>query len=212
MTAERNASGLGRPAYSEAEIDRRREQIFAATLQLIIEVGADNVRLKQISERAGISVGAIQHYFRKRDDLVREALIEHSASVVDALRVPDEPSHWNRVMHVMWDFVDLTAVPSRSLLWMEFVAAGTRDPLLAREVLKVSDAWTAVLKEVVEEGATAGEFSPIGSVDDVVAGLLALIDGFEVAVTVQRDRVTASTIRRQLELHTRALLQPRHIT
>lgn len=209
MTRENGSAGPGRPAYSDAQVDQRREQIFSATLELIIEVGADNVSLKQISKRAGISVGAIQHYFRKRDDLVRQALIEHSTNVVERLRAPKEASHWARVLHVMWSFVDYEKVPSRSLLWMELIAAGTRDPLLAREVRTVFDNWTTVLTEVVSDGVTAGEFRLAGRIDDVVAGLIALIDGFEAAVTIKGNELSVATVRRRLELHTRALLGPR---
>ena len=56
---------------TETGVDRRR-LILDAALQIVVERGADAVRMADVAEAAGVSLGSIQHHFRHRDGLLAE--------------------------------------------------------------------------------------------------------------------------------------------
>ena len=68
----------------------RRQQIVAAAIDTIAEVGFAQASLARIAERIGISKGVISYHFAGKDDLVRQVAIE----IVEAGRayiIPPRP-------------------------------------------------------------------------------------------------------------------------
>jgi AcrR family transcriptional regulator len=60
----------------------RRQQIVAAAIDTIAEVGFAHASLARIAERIGISKGVISYHFAGKDDLIRQVAIE----IVEAAR------------------------------------------------------------------------------------------------------------------------------
>jgi AcrR family transcriptional regulator len=60
----------------------RRQQIVAAAIDTIAEVGFGQASLARIAERIGISKGVISYHFEGKDDLMRQVAIE----IVEAAR------------------------------------------------------------------------------------------------------------------------------
>lgn len=54
----------------------RRQQIAAAAIDTIAEVGLSQASLARIAERIGVSKGVISYHFAGKDDLIRQAAIE----------------------------------------------------------------------------------------------------------------------------------------
>ena len=65
----------------------RRQQIVAAAIDTIAEVGFAQASLARIAERIGISKGVISYHFAGKDDLIRQVVIE----VVEAGRAYISP-------------------------------------------------------------------------------------------------------------------------
>ncbi|NDH41635.1 MAG: TetR/AcrR family transcriptional regulator [Gammaproteobacteria bacterium] len=53
-----------------------RDKVLQSAAELIAELGEAHVRLVDVADRSGLSIGAIQHHFRSRDRLVAEAQLE----------------------------------------------------------------------------------------------------------------------------------------
>ena len=60
------------------ERDQRRTEILDAALEVLIEVGLDQMTMLAVAERAGASKGTLYTWFGDRDGLLR-SLIEHNA-------------------------------------------------------------------------------------------------------------------------------------
>lgn len=58
---------MGRP---KTDHDQRRAEIARAACEVILEQGLDNARLTEIGARAGVTTGAVQHYFRNKEELL----------------------------------------------------------------------------------------------------------------------------------------------
>jgi AcrR family transcriptional regulator len=53
-----------------------RETLLRTTVRLISEGGEAKVRLADVAEQSGLSIGAIQHHFSSREELVAAAQVE----------------------------------------------------------------------------------------------------------------------------------------
>ena len=58
------------------QVDReeRRREIAAAVLRLVATRGVEAASLRAVAREAGVSMGAVQHYFTTRDEMLRFAL------------------------------------------------------------------------------------------------------------------------------------------
>jgi AcrR family transcriptional regulator len=53
-----------------------KDRLLTAAIELIAERGEAKLRLADVAERAGTSIGAVQHHFRNRERLVAQAQVE----------------------------------------------------------------------------------------------------------------------------------------
>ena len=93
--------------------EQTQEAILAATEALILESGgdADQVTIRQIAARAGISVGLINHYYASKELLLEACVQRMIGGVIGAFR-PDLPAAANtreRLGHVAGQVADFLA-------------------------------------------------------------------------------------------------------
>ena len=199
---------LGRPALTADELRQRKQSILEVTLTVVALQGADAVRLRDVAQTAGVSIGALQHYFDSRDQLIHEAFDQHARYVVETIEKADDPAAepWPRLA-AMFDAVagkpDFTR---RCALWIEFAAAAQHDKQLRDLMDGAYEAWRIMLRAVIDAGVQAKAFQPALPPDAVVACLLALIDGFELAVTIEAGGAKPAAIVEQLKDTARVLL------
>jgi AcrR family transcriptional regulator len=186
----------GRPPLPADELSRRKQAILEATLRLVAAQGAAAVRLRDVARAAGVSVGSLQYYFDSRDQLVREAFDQHARAVVDLVALAGDSSAapQARLAAVIEAAVLRPDLRYSAALWMEFVTAGLHDDQLRPLLAGAYEAWRDLLAAVVTAGIAAGDFRPLLPADTVVACLVALIDGFELAVAIDVADATPAAI------------------
>jgi AcrR family transcriptional regulator len=70
-------SAVAAPRRTQAERRARtREALLHATIETLVGAGYAGVTTRAVAERAGVSIGALQHHFRSKAELVAAA-IEH---------------------------------------------------------------------------------------------------------------------------------------
>ena len=198
----------GRPPLDPGELSRRKRAILDATLDLVAAQGADAVRLRDVARASGVSVGSLQYYFDSRDQLIREAFDQHAREVVDMVTLAGDVSAPPRArLYAVLEAATLRPDLRRSAaLWMEFITAGLHDDQLRALLEGAYEAWRDLLAEVVRAGTETGEFSPRLPAETVVACLVALIDGFELAVAIDVAGATPDAIADKLKDAATALL------
>ena len=198
----------GRPPLDPGELSRRKRAILDATLGLVAARGADAVRLRDVARASGVSVGSLQYYFDSRDQLIREAFDQHAREVVDMVTLAGDVSAPSRArLYAVLEAATLRPDLRRSsALWMEFITAGLHDDQLRALLEGAYGAWRDLLAEVVRAGTETGEFSPLLPAETVVACLVALIDGFELAVAIDVADATPDAIAEKLKDAATALL------
>jgi AcrR family transcriptional regulator len=198
----------GRPPLSSSELSRRKRAILEATLRLVADHGAAAVRLRDVARAAGVSVGSLQYYFDSRDELIREAFDQHARDVVDLVARAGDASAPApaRLAAVIEAAVLRPDLRQSAALWMEFVTAGLHDDQLRALLAEAYEAWRDLLAEVVRAGTETGDFRPLLPAETVVACLVALIDGFELAVAIDVADATPAAIAGKIKDAATALL------
>jgi len=198
----------GRPPLPPDELSRRKRAILEVTLRLVADQGAAAVRLRDVARAAGVSVGSLQYYFDSRDELIRAAFDQHARDVVDLVGLAGDASATPpaRLAAVIEAAVLRPDLRRSAALWMEFVTAGLHDAQLRALLEGAYEAWRDLLAEVVRAGTETGDFRPLLPPQTVVACLVALIDGFELAVAIDVADATPAAIAEKIKDAATALL------
>jgi AcrR family transcriptional regulator len=178
--------------------DERRPQILDAATRVIAARGFDGLRLSDVAEEGGFSVGTVQHYFGSREALLDGAFRQMQA--VSLRRwyavAGREPDPWRRLTSLFESAsIDNDRFRERWTLWLEFWTMCLRDAAMRRDSGDLHGAWQAPLREAIESGIAAGRFDPRCSIDDIVDRALALMDGLALQLLLEVPDATRERMR-----------------
>jgi AcrR family transcriptional regulator len=162
----------------------RRPQILAAAVRVIAERGLEGTRLSDVAAEAGVSVGTIQHYFHTRGRLLMEAFVFETDQAVERWLSAgeDRADGWEQALALIEAVLDRRTFRERWTRWLEFWAAGVRDPAIRAELGEMYEHWRAPFRRAVEAGIASGHFRPHMAVEDVVDRAVAVFDGLALQV------------------------------
>ena len=139
---------IGRPRDTRAD-----RAILAATLQLMAERGARDLRMDDVADRAGVGKATIYRRYRSKELLVSDAV----ASLVSEIKIPDTGSTRTDLLALMSQAVELYSGSLAARLMPAVVEETRRNPELASTVRDQflagrRAALSAVLKRGVRRG------------------------------------------------------------
>jgi AcrR family transcriptional regulator len=168
----------------------RELSVVTAAAELIAEQGLAQLRMADVADRAGMSVGHVTYYFPSKTELLVRAIqqseSQFQAEVREALHRHDDA--WERLVAL----VELAAASGPGdpgwLLWFEVWANAAADPELAEVQQQLDGWWRQQMAEVISYGTERGTFRPT---DPERAGLIlsALTDGLSVQLALGSDAV-----------------------
>jgi AcrR family transcriptional regulator len=83
---------MAEPAYARLNVDERRRQIIAAGNALFAEHAYEEISMREIAQRAGISKALLYHYFPSKTELFKAAVQEHAEDLAELLKpAADQP-------------------------------------------------------------------------------------------------------------------------
>lgn len=153
--------------------DQRRAAIAAAAAEVIADDGIDAVTMKGIAERAGVTTGAVTHYFADKDEVLLAALLLVDTSMQMRLDV---------AMALGQSSVDsiLAALPhdedSRRYwtVWRVFSDRASRSPALLEHYRTSTEGWVeagaraiAAQRDISDEDARLDAEVLVGVVDAI---------------------------------------------
>ena len=188
-------------AQQRAETTRA---LVATARDLFAEKGYPNVSLAEVVTRAGVSKGALYHYFESKDDLFRAVLAQVHEEVAHHVGEVDDADRWTRLIRGCRTFLAAaTDVRHRRIMLVDAPA------VLGWAAWRELDATTSMrhlaelLQELVDEGTIvdqpveplahllsgamneaalwlAASARPDHDLDQVMAGLTNLLTGLRV--------------------------------
>ncbi|AXT36950.1 TetR/AcrR family transcriptional regulator (plasmid) [Phaeobacter sp. LSS9] len=157
---------------------KRRQQILEAAIMCFLETGYHQTGVRDIANRAGVSLGNLYNHFPgKHDVLVEIAALERAELVpfIDGLGQPRAP------MTLLENFVKAyakyLAVPENVILGLEITSEAIRKPDIARLFLDNRNALVTALTKVLERGTHAGDMRSQLAPNETAQMIVELIEG-----------------------------------
>jgi AcrR family transcriptional regulator len=180
--------------------DERRSQLAAAVWRLASREGLEALTVRRVAAEAGWSTGALVHYFRAKEELIRfafeltadrlERRIEATAAT---LTDPLERARTTVVEGLPLDRERRTEVR----LWFAFLGLALTRPALARAQRDAYRSWRRMLAGALREAQGRGDLAPGLDCEREAAALIALADGLAVQATFEPGALPPG---RQVEL------------
>ena len=172
------------------------ETLLRAVAGIVAERGLDAVSVRQVAERAGVSIGAVQHHFPTKDALLLAA-VEHVSTAFRAdleRRLDGCPSYAEALRILLLRLVGAEPDDRASTaVWLAFTARAAVDPGIAavhrREWADLEETLTDLLRAAAPERPDPA---------DDAAELLALADGLAIAVALEPGRMPPERAERLL--------------
>jgi AcrR family transcriptional regulator len=121
-----------RPAVSEADKSRRRDEIMAAAKEVFARKGFHATTIADIAKEAGLAYGSIYWYFDSKDDLFHalmaveeDALRTHVAAAVGARQESDGEAPFRTAVQATFEFFEADKATVK-LLFRDAYALGDR--------------------------------------------------------------------------------------
>lgn len=146
---------------SDSRPDQRRRVLLAA-VDAFAERGAD-VRLKDISDRVGMSPGHILYYFGRKDRVLLETLRWSETELAEQRRteLARFRSPWRAVERFVDLYLPVSASDPRWNLWAQVSVRPVADAEGQAQVAELEQGWIDDLAGWVARGAASGAFGPV---------------------------------------------------
>jgi AcrR family transcriptional regulator len=158
---------------------RSRDRILAAALDLIIDVGIDQVRLAEIARRAGMSSGQVMYYFTSKEHILLETLAwqEHQDTMRRGAALAKVTGAWRQLERFIELYLPATHPDPSWILWLEAWARAPHNRQVSRFLEELLNPWREDLAALVAHGVAEGAFVPPAAVGDFTRRFIALLDG-----------------------------------
>ncbi|ANH38252.1 HTH-type transcriptional regulator BetI [Nocardioides dokdonensis FR1436] len=188
---------MARPSV-EAE---RREQILAATREVVAEMGFRAMRVADVAKRSGASTGTVHYYFETKRELM-QAAFEWNFHASQARRTPVVEAHEDprdRLRAFLDSYLPVDEVVVQSWhMWIELWTAALHDTDLRELNENVYGEWRRTVAGIIRDGQDRGYFVT-GDPVLLANGLVSMVDGLALQVLLGSRSMTLEQMRRVCE-------------
>ncbi len=125
---------MARRTYHRASETERREDLIAATLDCIAELGIQGATVRQIATRAGVTGGLIRHYFASKDQMLHAAyrkVMNGMTETAIAAAIEGETAKARLRRFIVANVTPPVTDPRTLSLWAAFISHIQVDPSFA---------------------------------------------------------------------------------
>ncbi|ACY97985.1 MULTISPECIES: TetR/AcrR family transcriptional regulator [Thermomonospora] len=187
--------------------EARRAEIISAVLALVAEEGAEGVTVRRAAAAAGLSTGALAHYFADKDELLAAAFVEVARRVgrrvaaVSAERDPADLLH-----HAITAVLPLDAERrAEARAWLAFLDRALVRQEVAALQREVYARWRRQYAEILRAGRRAGVFRADLDCEATAAWLIAVADGLTLQLVFDPAALAADAVEKLIASHIDAL-------
>lgn len=182
-----------------ARASSRREEILAATVGLVEEVGYEGVRVADVALKLGVSPSLVIYHFETKEKLVAKSFrfaMENDLITLQRI-AKSERDPLLRVIAIMrWYAPSAT---SRSWnLWINSWSAGMRNEELARVLAEADREWKKIIVEAIELAVGKDVRAELNAWGSAVR-MCAFVDGLAVATVARKIAITRETVETWVE-------------
>ena len=159
--------------------DAQRRAIGAALLTLVAERGLGEVSVRTVAAQAGRSPGAVQKYFRTKEEMLSMALDLAGEKTEQRMRAVDRSGPPREVLRrLVVATLPLDAERrAEALVWAAFAAVAGHHPPFAAVLREIDQAVGADVVGWLEAGRADGSIALRGEAKQVADAVVAISDG-----------------------------------
>jgi len=196
----------------KAKVETQRQaQIVGAALRLIARHGSHNVSIQSVATEAGLSKGAILHYFPTKEELFaaafREFFRQFFERTKNTMALFDDPIEKLRsIGEWLFDENDPTARLGYPL-YLECMSRAVYEKMFHHLFQDWVTNWIELLREAIEDGIRRGTFRSDIRPEDTARAISAFCQGVASRWYLDRDHHLTDWARDTLKNYTEALLK-----
>ncbi|WP_041072093.1 TetR/AcrR family transcriptional regulator [Bacillus sp. OxB-1] len=181
--------------------EKRREQIAEAMWRVILDKGMEGATVRNIAEEAGLSLGALRHYFSNQDDLLVYAMTlvqERATARIGSVVTRDLPPK-EMVLAVLLEIVPVNVETRAEMeVWFAFMAhvRHRKDTLAIPE-----DMILEGVQKLVGHLAASGVLKDGLDFELEVERLYSLIDGIAIHAFFEPERLASEQVIATIRYH-----------
>ncbi|MGY4541265.1 TetR/AcrR family transcriptional repressor of bet genes [Arthrobacter sp. UYNi723] len=163
------------------------QRILMAVQDILVNRGIEEVTIRNVATAAGVSIGAVQHHHRTKDELLMASMDKVSEDFIQRVTLATDPgagpvSNLVAVCRMLGGVDDESR--TASIVWLAYVSKATTSEAVA---VAHRESW-----RLMEDGLTAllQQVNPELGRDDA-ATLMALLDGIAIARATETKRMTS---------------------
>lgn len=176
-SAKRPAKQTARKAQSapsNGRVERSKEAVLTATLQLMFEAGLSGVSVDTVSQRSGVAKTTIYRHWPSRSALLMDACARMgtTASAWRAERLPDTGSLEGDVLELATGLAHRLHSAKWASILPSVIDAAERDPDIAKLHSRMHAGFMAGFRAVIERAESRSGLPPGRSAAELVAAVV----------------------------------------
>ena len=176
----------------------RRRDFIEAAYATIIEEGLDNTTVRGVAKKAGYTTGALVHYFKDKDELIRAALNHFGDELRERMvRAHDQQSGRSALRATLMEALPTDRRAGMSWrVWLALWYHSEANADMREEQKRRYREWFGRIREMLEESKAEGELPEDLDTATEARGIVAYVDGLGVQYLMSggwfpRKRLTA---------------------
>jgi len=176
--------------------EARRQDFIEAAYATIVEQGLDNTTVRGVAKKAGYTTGALVHYFKDKDELIR-AVLNHFG---DEMRQRMERAHDERRGRVALRETLIEALPTDRRtgaswrVWLALWYHSEANADMRDEQRRRYREWFGRVREMLEESSAMGELPGDVDIGEEARSIVALVDGLGVQYLMSSGRLSGKRL------------------
>jgi len=149
---------------TDEELDRRRHEIFGATVNLFLKKGFRETSMREIAEAAGMGKSSLYDYFRTKDDILLWAMEDEILDLTAAVKeIANQPTPAiERLRQTMKKHLENLISSKEFYLKLSFEVQ--RLAIESQKRIQVlRHAYQDMIRQMIDEGIQEGSFRRVDS-------------------------------------------------
>ncbi len=187
----------------------RQTQIIESAFRLFAKHGSNNVSIQRVATEAGMSKGAVLHYYPTKNKLFAAVFNEFFRRMFEWIK--QTTSLYENQYERLGSIIDGLLDESNSFvgigypLYIECMALSLSDEAYNRLFSEWVNNWVELVATVIGDGVEAGEFARVDP-EETARGMSAFCQGVVSRWYLDRERHSTEWARKALRSYTDALL------
>jgi AcrR family transcriptional regulator len=183
--------------------ERRRADIATAARRVLRRDGIERLSVRNVAREAGLSPGALRHYFTRQDDLLRFALRQFVEDLRVRIAAVDFPTDdLDAAVLLVEQVLPLDEQRREDMeVWLSFTGRARFDPVLHEMSLESQDALALLARSAIARLEEGGVLRDGLDLDLETQRLHAVIDGLALHAYVHPERLPVDQLRQVARRH-----------